>query len=253
MLMNKTDNIYAQYQQRVADFVFDEKVVAVFDDMIRRSVPGYGAAIAMTMVFAEQYAQPGSNCYDLGCSLGAGTLAMRKGITAPDCSVIAVDNSAAMVERCREIVAQDIRDVPVEVVLADIRDIEIERASLVVLNYTLQFLPPNARDAMIRKIYDGMLPGGCLVLSEKIAFKDEKQQAFQIYMHHSFKRLNGYSTTEISQKRKAIENVLIPDTLDKHRERLEVCGFKDITMWFQCFNFMSLAAFKAKDEVQRFL
>jgi tRNA (cmo5U34)-methyltransferase len=248
--MNKIDNIYSEYQQRVADFVFDDKVVAVFDDMIRRSVPGYGAAIAMTMVFAEQYAQDGSNCYDLGCSLGAGTLAMRKGITRRDCNVVAVDKSPAMVARCKEIVAQDIRDVPVEVVLADIQDIEIERASLVVLNYTLQFLPPNARDAMIKKIFDGMLPGGCLLLSEKIAFKDEREQKFQIDMHHNFKRLNGYSSTEISQKRKAIENVLVPDTLTKHSERLSVCGFENITLWFQCFNFMSLAAFKGKNAIQ---
>ncbi|MFI4912872.1 MAG: carboxy-S-adenosyl-L-methionine synthase CmoA [Sedimentisphaeraceae bacterium JB056] len=248
--MNKVDNIYSLYQERVASFVFDEKVVAVFDDMIRRSVPGYGAAIAMTMVFAEQYAQAGSNCYDLGCSLGTSTLAMRKGMTKPDCKIVAVDNSPAMIERCKEIVAQDLRDVPVEVTLGDIQDIEIERASLVVLNYTLQFLPPTARDAMIQKIFDGMLPGGCLLLSEKIAFNDEAEQKFQIDMHHNFKRLNGYSATEISQKRKSIENVLIPDTLNKHRERLEMCGFENITLWFQCFNFMSLAAFKGKDVLQ---
>lgn len=246
--MNKKDNIYSEYQERIAGFVFDEKVVAVFDDMIRRSVPGYGAAIAMTMVFAEQYTQAGSNCYDLGCSLGTSTLAMRKGINKPDCRIIAVDNSQAMITRCRDIVTQDISDVPVEVVLADIQDIELEKASLVVLNYTLQFLPPLIRDTMIQKIYDSMLPGGCLVLSEKIAFRDETQQKFQIDMHHEFKRLNGYSATEISQKRKSIENVLIPDTLDKHRERLEVCGFEKTVLWFQCFNFVSLAAFKGKDE-----
>ncbi len=244
--MNKKDNIYIEYQKKVADFVFDEKVVSVFDDMIRRSVPGYGAAIAMTMVFAEQFVQDESNCYDLGCSLGTSTFAMRKGIDKSGCRIIAVDKSQAMVNRCKELAAQDISEVPIEVICGDIRDIEIKRASLVVLNYTLQFLPPNVRDDMLKKIYAGMLPGGCLLLSEKIAFRDQWQQQFQIDMHHNFKRLNGYSKTEISQKRKAIENVLIPDTLDKHTERLEVCGFERITLWFQCFNFMSLAAFKGE-------
>ena len=247
--MNKTDNIYAAYKERVAEFVFDEQVVAVFDDMIRRSVPGYGAAIAMTMVFAEQYAQAASNCYDLGCSTGASTIALRKGIKKSDCRIVSVDKSPAMIERCKEIVATDISDVPVEVVLGDIKDIEIKRASVVVLNYTLQFFPPTERDAMLKKIYDGMLPGGCLILSEKIAFRDEQQQQFQIDMHHDFKRLNGYSKTEISQKRKAIENVLIPDTLLKHQERLELCGFKRSYLWFQCFNFVSIAAFKDTDGV----
>ncbi len=239
------DNIYAEYNERVSKFVFDEKVAAVFDDMIRRSVPGYEAAVAMSMVFAEKYVQPSSNCYDLGCSLGASTLAMRKGIDKKGCRIIAVDNSPAMIEKCSEIVKQDKSDVPVELVLGDIKDIEIRRASLVLLNYTLQFVPTVARDALIKKIYDGMLPGGCLVLSEKIAFGDEAEQEFQIDMHHNFKRLNGYSATEISRKREAIENVLIPDTLNKHRERLAVCGFEKTYLWFQCFNFVSLAAFKS--------
>lgn len=241
---NQVDNIYAEYNERVAKFVFDQKVAAVFDDMIRRSVPGYDAAIAMTMVFAEQYVQDNSNCYDLGCSLGTSTLAMRKGINKKGCRVIAVDNSQAMVERCRDIVAGQDSEAAVDVVLCDIRDIEIRNASLVVLNYTLQFVPPAGRDILIKKIYDGMLPGGCLVLSEKIAFNDEAEQRFQIDMHHNFKRLNGYSATEISQKRAAIEDVLIPDTLNKHRERLAVCGFEKSVLWFQCFNFVSLAAFK---------
>ncbi len=246
--MNKNiDSIYAEYNERISKFVFDEKVVAVFDDMIRRSVPGYEAAVAMTMVLAEKYAQPNSNCYDLGCSLGASTLAMRKGINKEGCAIIAVDNSPAMVDRCSEIVRQDINEVPVEVVLSDIKDIEIRRASLVLLNYTLQFVPIIARDALIKKIYDGMLPGGCLVLSEKIAFSDEAEHEFQIDMHHNFKRLNGYSATEISQKRQSLENVLIPDTLNKHRERLSVCGFEKTYLWFQCFNFVSLAAFKSYD------
>jgi len=241
----QVDNLYAEYNERIAKFVFDDKVVAVFDDMIRRSVPGYGDSIAMSMVFAEKYVQPNSNCYDLGCSLGASTLAMRKGIKKEGCRIIAVDNSPAMANRCRDIAAQDISDVPVDVVNADIKDIAISNASLVVLNYTLQFVPPTGRDALIKKIYDGMLPGGCLLLSEKIAFSDEREQQFQIDMHHSFKRLNGYSATEISQKRTAIENVLIPDTLNKHRERLAVGGFEKTILWFQCFNFVSLAAFKS--------
>lgn len=243
---NKIDTIYSEYKERIAKFVFDDKVVAVFDDMIRRSVPGYAASVAMTKVFAEQYAQSASNCYDLGCSLGACTVAMRKGINKPDCRIIAVDNSEAMIQRCREIACQDISDVPVDVVLSDIRDIQIERASVVVLNYTLQFIPPMERDALIQRVFDGILPGGCLILSEKIAFSNQTQQQFQIDMHHHFKRLNGYSDTEIAQKRKAIENVLIPDTLTKHKERLSVCGFENIMLWFQCFNFVSLAAFKAK-------
>jgi len=238
------DSIYSQYRERVADFVFDTNVVSVFDDMIRRSVPGYATVVAMTKVFAQHYSQQNSNCYDLGCSLGASTVAMRKGIDKSDCKIISVDNSPAMVERCKEIVASEVSDITVEVVLGDIADIEIARASLVVMNYTLQFFKPSNRDEMIQRIYDGMLDGGAILLSEKIEFSDSAQQKFEFDMHLDFKRLNGYSETEVAQKRKSLDNVLISDTIDTHFERLKQAGFKKVYLWFQCFNFVSIVAFK---------
>lgn len=238
------DDLYSQYRERVADFVFDDAVAAVFDDMIGRSVPGYATVIAMTKVFAEHYARAGTVCYDLGCSLGASTLAMRKGITQPGCKIIAVDNSAAMVARCREVVAMDAGQAPVEVVCADIRDVAIEDASVVVMNFTMQFLSPDQRDAMVQKIYDGLRPGGVLLLSEKIAFEDKAKDTFETDMHHEFKKLMGYSDLEVAQKRKSLEHVLLPDTLAVHRKRLSDAGFAKSYLWFQCFNFMSLAAFK---------
>jgi tRNA (cmo5U34)-methyltransferase len=242
--LEQKDNIYSQYRDRVADFVFDDKVAGVFDDMVRRSVPGYATVIGMTKVFAEHYAQAGSICYDLGCALGASTLAMRKGIVQPGCRIVAVDNSESMVSQCREIMASDGSGVPVEVICADIRDVPIENASVVILNFTLQFLSPDQRDAMIQKIYDGLHPGGVLLLSEKIAFEDKDKDAFETDMHHEFKKLMGYSDLEVAQKRKALENVLVRDTLDIHKNRLTRAGFTKAHLWFQCFNYISLAEFK---------
>lgn len=241
---SKSDRIYSQYRQRISGFVFDDKVAAVFDDMIQRSVPGYATVIAMTKVIAEQYAAENSICYDLGCSLGASTLAMRRGIDKDNCRIIAVDNSPAMVKKCSDIVEADDSDVPVEVVEADILDVDIKNASIAVMNFTLQFLAPARRDEMVQNIYDGMVDGGVLVLSEKIRYEDEQEDRFQISMHHNFKKLYGYSDLEISQKRKSLENVLIPDTLEMHRKRLADAGFKKYHVWFKCFNFVSLAAFK---------
>jgi tRNA (cmo5U34)-methyltransferase len=149
-----------------------------------------------------------------------------------------------MVKKCSELVALDSSEIPVEVIQADIRDVPIEDASVVVLNFTLQFLSPDQRDTMIQKIYDGLHPGGVLLLSEKIAFEDKAKDAFETDMHHEFKKLMGYSDMEVAQKRKALENVLIRDTLETHKARLSDAGFTRTYLWFQCFNFMSLAAFK---------
>ena len=238
------DRIYATPRLDVAGFRFDNAVVDVFPDMIKRSVPGYETIIGMTGTLAEQYVQANSRCYDLGCSLGASTLAMRDRIRQPGCEIIAIDNSQEMIQRCQDIVTATDSPTPVSLVCTGVQDISIERASMVVLNFTLQFIPLAERQALTRKIYDGLLPGGILVLSEKVRFDNLQHDKLMIDLHHHFKRAQGYSDLEISQKRSALENVLIPETLETHRQRISTAGFSSIDGWFQCFNFASLIAIK---------
>lgn len=240
--MNK-DTLYTE-QQHIVDFAFDERVASVFPDMIRRSVPGYGDIIALLGLFAERYATEGSNLYDLGCSLGAATLSLRRRISTNHCRIIAVDNSEAMIERCRENIAADLSPTPVDILCADIREVDIRNASVVVLNFTLQFLPPAERLTLLTNIQQGMQSGGVLILSEKIRFADAQSQQFAESMHLAFKRANGYSEMEISGKRQALENVLIPDTPEQHKERLSQAGFRQVEQWFHALNFISLAAIK---------
>ena len=244
-MVKKQDEIYASPLNEIIDFDFDEKVAEVFPDMIQRSVPGYGTMISTIGILAANYAQPNSRCYDLGCSLGAVSLSMRQRINQPGCKVIAVDNSEAMVERGLELLASDSSSrVPVEMVCADIQDIAIEDASVVVLNFTLQFIPLDDRLALITRIHKGLKPGGALILSEKMAFDDQIKQDFHTEAHHDFKRANGYSDLEISQKRTALERVMIPESLNCHKRRLQEAGFPMSEVWFQCFNFASMAAIK---------
>ena len=242
--MQTKDQIFAAPIARLGDFCFDEQVVDVFPDMIQRSVPGYGTLISNIGILAARYAQENSRCYDLGSSLGAVTLSMRQRIKAEGCQIIAVDNSAAMIERAEKIIAADNNRVPVELRCEDINQTLIENASVVVMNFTLQFIAPALRDELIRQIYQGLKPGGVFILSEKLAFDSDEQQTFFIEAHHDFKRANGYSDLEISQKRSALENVLIPETLSTHRHRLSQAGFTRSECWFQCFNFASFIAFK---------
>jgi tRNA (cmo5U34)-methyltransferase len=244
-VVKKQDEIYASPLNEIIDFGFDEKVAEVFPDMIQRSVPGYGTMISTIGILAAKYAQPNSRCYDLGCSLGAVSLSMRQRINQLDCTIIAVDNSEAMVERGLELLASDSSSrVSVEMVCANIQDIVIEDASVVVLNFTLQFIPLDDRLALITRIYQGLKPGGVLILSEKMAFDDQVKQDFHTEAHHNFKRANGYSDLEISQKRTALERVMIPESLTCHKQRLQEAGFPMSEVWFQCFNFASMAAIK---------
>ncbi|WP_392565209.1 carboxy-S-adenosyl-L-methionine synthase CmoA [Utexia brackfieldae] len=243
-MSNHKDRLFSVPIEKLGDWTFDEKVAEVFPDMIQRSVPGYSNIISMIGMLAQRFAGPNTLLYDLGCSLGAATLSMRRHIHQPGCQIIAIDNSPAMVERCQRHISAFKAQTPVDVVCADIMDIEISNASMIVLNFTLQFLTPTNRQTLLNKIYTGLNPGGILVLSEKFTFPDSKIDTLLFDMHHDFKRANGYSELEISQKRSMLENVMITDTIQTHHQRLQTAGFKHIDNWFQCFNFGSIIAIK---------
>ena len=239
------DNLFAQSSsEREPPFEFNEAVARVFPDMLRRSIPGYTESLNAIGYLTRKHAQPKTQCFDLGCSLGAAALAMRHNIGVSDCQVVGVDNAPAMIDRCQQIVAEDQSEIPVELRLADVREAHLSAASVVVMNYTLQFVPEPDRQTLIDRIAKNLVRGGVLVLSEKIRDADPAVDAKLIELHHEFKRRHAYSDLEISRKRAALENVLVPDTLEVHRERLERAGFRHIGVWLKVYNFASLFAIR---------
>ncbi len=244
--MSIRDKIYAGDHDSTAPFKFSEKVVRVFPDMIERSVPGYRLLLDLTPQMVARAVQPGTRIYDLGCSLGAATLAARRAVQVDDVDIIAVDNSPDMVTRCREIIAADNSRVPVEVIEADCCQIPIDKASVVMMYFTLQFIPADQRDKLIQRIAEGLQPGGVLLLAEKLAFEPDPTQHWLDTHHHDFKRTQGYSDLEIARKRQALENVLVPETRDMHHARLSQAGFTQVIDWFQCLNFAAIAAVKGE-------
>ncbi|MCT8517179.1 carboxy-S-adenosyl-L-methionine synthase CmoA [Glaesserella parasuis] len=238
------DTLFSAPIEKLGDFTFDESVAEVFPDMIQRSVPGYSNIITAIGMLASRFVTDQSNVYDLGCSRGAGILSIRRNVEKAGVRIIGVDNSEPMVERCRRHLEAYHSDIPVEILCDDIRHVEIKNASMVVLNFTLQFLPREDRLALLRKIYYGLNPNGVLVLSEKFTFEDNTINELLIDLHHTFKRANGYSELEVSQKRTALENVMRTDSIDTHKARLKEAGFSQVDLWFQCFNFGSMITIK---------
>lgn len=238
------DTLFSAPLKHIGDFTFDDAVAEVFPDMIQRSIPGYSNIITAIGMLAEGFVSENSQVYDLGCSRGAAILAVRRHLSHSQVNIIGVDNSQPMVDRCRQHIAAYHSNIPVEIRCADIRQVKIENASMVILNFTLQFLPPDQRVALLNNIYQGLNPGGVLVLSEKYHFNDNKINELLIDLHHQFKRANGYSELEVSQKRTALENVMRTDPIELQKDRLTAIGFSHVEMWFQCFNFGSMIAIK---------
>lgn len=242
--MTEKDSLYRNSLQAAGDFVFDERVVRVFPDMIKRSVPGYGLVLELLALLARRFVQDDSVVYDLGCSLGAATLAMQQGVEQKNVRFVGVDNSAPMIARCRQLLSEHGKGYPIEFLREDVCRVPVQNASMTVLNFTLQFIPPEDRVGLLRGIGQGTRPGGILVLSEKIRFDDPEQQQIQTDLHHDFKSSQGYSALEIARKRDALEQVMRPDTEEEHVERLRAAGWRQTFRCFQALNFVCYLAIR---------
>ena len=234
----KKDQVFAKEIDSIKSFEFNHDVAEVFDDMVSRSVPFYDEIHKIILDLIDRNYNGGA-IYDLGCSTGT-TISIidkhfkRKVISTPD--YIGIDNSSAMLEKCLEKIQKNkIQNVDLQCL--DISDVPFRKSGVVVMNYTLQFIKPTKRPDLLKKVYKSLDKGGMFILSEKIKSSGHTINDLLIELYYDFKRRNGYSELEISQKREALENVLIPLTPEKQIEQLRKAGFKKVEMIFRWYNF----------------
>ncbi len=243
-LPSDRDELFVHEANAPQAFRFDEAVAKVFPDMLRRSIPGYSTLLHLIGVAASSHVQSGTHVYDLGCSLGAVSLSIRHAIGARDAKIVALDSSSAMVARCQEIISADSALCPVDVIQGDISALDLKPASLVVLNFTLQFAPKEARQQILNTISESLVDGGALILSEKTTSDDAGVNQFYTQTHDNFRQSNGYSRIELSRKREALETYLIPEKVETYEEQLRRAGLEPV-QWFRCLHFVSWVATKA--------
>ncbi|MGI9256839.1 MAG: carboxy-S-adenosyl-L-methionine synthase CmoA [Salinispira sp.] len=243
------DRLFSVQQSSVDPFTFNKQVAQVFPDMLKRSIPAYESTIEMIGFLARRFVQPHTNCYDLGTGCGAALQAMRENVTVPGCVMYGIDSSSDMLDTCR---ARSLNDGSsssprIIYVCADIAEQPMENASMIVLNFTLQFLPPHSRQNIIQRVYDSLCPGGICLISEKIVYGNAWQQKLATSLHEDFKRSHGYSELEISQKRQSLEDVLIPNRGEDIENMLAHAGFQCVFPWLRYVNFSSFLSVKGDD------
>ena len=238
------DEVFREEIEKASDFKFGANVARVFDDMVNRSVPFYGEIQRMNAELAANHAAEGSFVYDLGCSTGTTMIGMNT-MVAPGIRFIGVDDSQEMLDKCRSKFEEIGFTRPYELRCADLAtDLKIENASVVVLCLTLQFVRPIFREKVVRTIYEGLNPGGVLILVEKILAEESQFNRDFIDYYYNYKRRNNYSEMEISQKREALENVLVPYKLSENISMLRDQGFSHCEVFFKWYNFAGLIATK---------
>ena len=241
--MNK-DLLYSKPLPLISDFKFNNSVVNVFSDMINRSVPGYKTTLNLINILTSIHFDNKTNIYDIGCSLGDSSAASMKGTINKDCHFFAIDTSKEMINQCKKNLSKKYPQKNITFINNDALKIKFENASVVIFNFTLQFIPIDQRKYLLDRIYKGMNKNGVLILSEKIFFDDRDKQKNKNILHEKFKSINGYSNLEISQKKDALKKILLPETLNDHILRLQKIGYKNISLIYQCINFSTLIAFK---------
>ncbi len=243
---SQKDEIFRE-QEWPGKFQFNRRVAEVFDDMLKRSVPCYSQVIEMTARILEKFLISGDKVYDLGSSTGTTLMELARRLEHLKLKFTGFDNSAAMVEKATlkaEIYSKKER---LKFEKKDITDLNLNQGGAVILNYTMQFIRPEIREDFLKKIYGFLRPGGVLVMSEKVVVKDPVLNNEFVEFYHDFKRSMGYSEIEISNKREALENVLIPLTAEENLALMKRAGFNTAYPFFQWFNFISFVGIKKRE------
>ncbi len=243
--MSRKDKIYKKTNQRSSDFVFDKKVAGVFDDMLSRSVPFYEEIQNSVVELAARFAQGNTAVYDLGCSTGNTLYRLAKAIHDPNVKIVGMDNSPAMLREARNKMKKLHLAHRILFVGGDLnRKFSLRKASVVIMNWTMQFVRPLNRDNVVGKIYDALRPGGCFLLMEKVLGRNSLLNRLYIDLYYDFKRRMGYSKLEIAQKREALENVLIPYQPDENIELFKRNGFETADIFFRWYNWAGFIGVK---------
>ena len=238
------DQVFKDEITKVSDFKFGTTVVNVFDDMVSRSVPYYNEMQRMLAEIAADHVKEGTFVYDLGCSTGTTLIGLDQLIPS-DIRFIGIDESQEMLDKCDVKLKEAGFVRPYDLVAGDLhQQLPIHNGSVVILCLTLQFVRPLYRERLLKNIYDGLNPGGVLLLVEKVLAESSIFNRDFIKYYYNYKRRNHYSELEISQKREALENVLIPYKLSENMLLLKEAGFADCEIFFKWYNFSGMIAHK---------
>jgi tRNA (cmo5U34)-methyltransferase len=240
------DELFADQQMAARDFVFDEEVASVFDDMLERSVPHYAEVQRMVVELAVRFLVDGATVYDIGCSSGTTLAGIAEAIPL-GCKIrlVGIEPAVGMREQAAKKLAPAGLVHSVEFWSQPVEEYErLPDAQVIVMLYTLQFLRPMVRLRIMRTLYHSLRPGGCLIFAEKILASDPGFRRIFIDLYHAYKNRNGYSATEIACKREALENVLIPFTDEENQAMLREAGFSQRERLFQWYNFAAYIAVK---------
>jgi tRNA (cmo5U34)-methyltransferase len=238
------DEIFSNGEFSSGSFRFNDQVASVFDDMANRSIPFYQEVIRLISEAALRFVPEKGHIYDLGCSTGNTLIQISRVLHGRGVSLKGYDPAVAMLKKATEKASTFTFSQDIVFSEGICKDADTSNADMILLNYTLQFINQAERPEMVKKLCDSINPGGVLILSEKLRQEDKAIETFNTEVYEKFKAGNGYSHLEIANKRQALENILVPRSLEDNRQLLLDAGFSRVEILFKWLNFTTLIAFR---------
>ncbi|MFE9454684.1 methyltransferase domain-containing protein [Streptomyces sp. NPDC006739] len=193
-----------------------------FDEHVSRSIPGYEAGHEIIAQLSDFFITPGSRVAEIGCSTAALTAKLAARHREADAKFLGIDIVPEMVAQAR----QRCMGLPnVNIELGDALRVDYSDCSLVIMYYTLQFVPTWKRPALIKRICTEMLPGGALILFEKARSPEARMQDMFNQCYEEYKQNQGFTAEEILGKSRSLRSVLEPFTTEENMRLLSEAGF----------------------------
>jgi tRNA (cmo5U34)-methyltransferase len=230
-------DILAYQAKQPGTWAFDADVAANYDDMLERSVPQYATMREAVTMMATRFAEPQTTIVDLGCSLGGAMAPLLERLRGRN-TFLGCDSSMPMLDIARERFADEIDNGSVAIQQLDLRtaypDV-VAGVTLAVLS--LQFIPIERRQQLLRRIWQHTRPGGALIVVEKLLGSTSEIDDHLIDIYHKLQIDNRYSPEEIVQKQHELEGVLVPLTAQTNEEMLRAAGFTQVECFWRYMNF----------------
>ena len=221
---------------------FDSQVTEVFDDMLKRSIPGFNVMREITTSIAAKFAISETYILDLGCSKG-GAIAKLVEVLDESYKFRGIEISEPMrleaQERFKDSKSR------VEIIDMDLRiNFPKDPTSVVLSVLTLQFIPIEYRQKIVKQVYDCLIPGGAFILVEKVLGSDAVINEILVKEYYDLKGKNGYTEEQINTKRRSLEGILVPVTAKWNEEILAKSGFQSVDSFWRNLNFVGWVAIK---------
>lgn len=221
---------------------FDKEVAECFDDMLERSIPQYAIMRQLSTDLAKEYAISNTPIVDLGCARGGAIRDLMQDLDAGH-TFIGIDCSMPMICEARNAFKNQENTV---FMYHDLREgfPSLTSPSIIFSVLTLQFIPIEYRQKIIKDIYKSLRPGGAFILVEKVLGNSAEHEETFTKLYYELKQQNGYSYEDIKRKRYNLEGVLVPCSASWNEEMLRTAGFTKIDCFWKYLNFAGWAAFK---------